>query len=95
MFLYNTTCNMFLKYTDTDQGMQVKEEAWTTERSLVVGLCVHRTGYSHTLVVGYSTLVTCREVDTTPDLSLGSCNVKLDRSNCPLQVMNVPTYTMT
>ena len=30
------------------------------------------------------------EVDTSSDLSLGSCNVKLDWSNCPLQVMDVP-----
>ena len=72
--------------------MQEKEEAWTMERNLVEGLCVHTTGCSHT----HLSLITAHaEVDTTPDLPLGSRNVKLDGSNCPLQVMDVPTYTVT
>ena len=94
MFLYNTTYNMFLQYTDTDQGTYAGER-----RSLDNGeescrglVCVHTTGCSHTHV---SLITAHAEVDTTPDLPLGSRNVKLDGSNCPLQVMDVPTYTVT
>ena len=53
---------------------------------------MHTTGCSHTHV---SLITAHAEVDTTPDLPLGSRNVKLDGSNCPLQVMDVPTYTVT
>ena len=33
------------------------------------------------------------EVDTSPYLSLGSCNVELDWSNSPLQIMYVPVQS--
>ena len=51
-------------------------------------VCIQQVAHTHS-----SSATVHAEVDTTPDLPLGCRNVKLDGSNCPLQVMDVPTYT--